>query len=442
MGNYQLAQRMRNDKYSVEKLAVNVTHLFLNADMPQLNTTLERFGGEYNARLMVLDKHGKVQADSYGKAEGQRLNIKEVSDILNTGASSAYGAYSVSPINANGKDKWINICTANLVNNQGLQGIVLFTSSLDDVITNLNELQASIVKFFWVSALVSMVIAMLFSSIITRPISTLTHGIEKMGKGDFSVRVAERGSKEIKNLSATFNTMSEKLENLESSRNQFISNASHELKTPLATMKILLENIIYQDDMDPEIAKEFLTDINKEIDRLNSVVKDLLTLVSLDNKALNLDRTKFSLADLVQNICNKMTLLAEQKNQTLNVELDDECEIYADSAKLQQVVYNLVDNAVKYTGENGIINVNLRKTGRIAVLSVRDNGAGIPKEDLKNIFDRFYRVDKARSRESGGTGLGLSIVYQMIMLHGGKIYVNSDANKGTEFIVELPLAAK
>ncbi|NMD38095.1 MAG: cell wall metabolism sensor histidine kinase WalK [Christensenellaceae bacterium] len=431
---------MRNDKYSVEKLAVNVTQLFLNADMPQLNTTLERFGGEYNARLMVLDKYGKVQVDSYGKAEGQRLNIKEVSDIINAGEASSYGAYSVNPIN--NKDNYINICTANLVNNQGLQGIVLFTSSLEDVISNLNKLQASILKFFWISALVSMIFALFFSSIITRPISTLTHGIEKMGKGDFSVRVAERGSKEIKNLSATFNIMSEKLENLESSRNQFISNASHELKTPLATMKILLESIIYQDDMDPEIAKEFLNDINKEIDRLNFVVKDLLTLVSLDNKAINLDRSKFSFGKLVQSICKKMALLSEQKNQNLIVDIDDECEMYADSSKLQQVVYNLVDNAVKYTGENGTINVNLRKTGRIAVLSVKDNGTGIPQEDLKNIFDRFYRVDKARSRESGGTGLGLSIVYQMIMLHGGKIYVNSEANKGTEFVVELPLAAK
>lgn len=194
--------------------------------------------------------------------------------------------------------------------------------------------------------------------------------------------------------------------------------------------------------MDPDIAREFLTDINKEIDRLNSVVNDLLTLVSLDDKSITLKIESFSLSELVSDISKKTDLLAEKRNQTLNMDIEPNIVISADSAKLHHIFYNLIDNAIKYTGEGGTIDISLHSNGKIAVFKVKDNGPGIPKEDLKSIFDRFYRVDKARSRDTGGTGLGLSIVNQMVMIHNGRIYVDSDLGKGTEFIVELPLVYK
>lgn len=443
VGNYQLNQKMRNDKYSVEKMAVGVTQLFLNRDIVAINRHIERLSGEYNARLMVLDKTGKVIADTHSRAEGMRISINEVSSVISGKSNSEYGLYRLDADStsafADGKNTWVNVCTASIVSKQGVEGVVLFSSSIDSLISNLNKLQTLILGFFGVAAIICLLVAVFFSGIITKPIKKLTDSIQKMGQGDFSVRVVEKGSSEIKELSRTFNIMSEKLENLEKSRNQFISNASHELKTPLATMKILLENIIYQDDMDPEIAKEFLCDINKEIDRLNSVVKDLLTLVSLDNRTMSLKIESFSLSDLVDSIGKKILLLANKRGQILNLDIENDININADSAKLHHIFYNLIDNAIKYTGEGGSIDVKLYSNGKFAIFGVKDNGPGIPKEDLKNIFDRFYRVDKARSRDTGGTGLGLSIVNQMVMIHNGRIYVDSEEGNGTEFTVELPL---
>ena len=260
-----------------------------------------------------------------------------------------------------------------------------------------------------------------------------------MARGDFSTRVQVQGSGEIRRMARTFNAMSEKIESLDEARNQFVSNASHELKTPLATMKIMIESLIYQPEMESGLRTEFLTDINREIDRLSSIVSDLLTLVRMDVKDVKLTRENMSLAALIKDTEHLLTPLKEKRGQKLVLSLQDDCDMYADRTKLQQVVYNLMENAFKYTQPGGTVWVTLQKSGRSAVLRVQDNGPGIAAEHLPHIFDRFYRVDKARSRESGGTGLGLAIVHQLVMLHGGEIRVESEVGKGTVFTVELPL---
>ncbi|MBR6706757.1 MAG: hypothetical protein IKI84_08785, partial [Clostridia bacterium] len=232
---------------------------------------------------------------------------------------------------------------------------------------------------------------------------------------------------------------SEKLETLDQSRNQFVSNASHELKTPLATMKIMVESLVYQPDMDKELRTEFLTDIDNEIDRLSNIVSDLLTLVKMDSRDVKLQRENLSLAELCRETEHRLKPIASKKGQKIILALSDPGEMYADRSKLTQVIYNLVENAVKYTQAGGIIRVALTRTGHEAHLVVKDNGPGIPRENLPHIFDRFYRVDKARSRETGGTGLGLSIVRQLVMLHGGSIRCESEEGKGSSFIVDIPL---
>ena len=233
--------------------------------------------------------------------------------------------------------------------------------------------------------------------------------------------------------------MREKLETLDQSRNQFVSNASHELKTPLATMKIMIESLIYQPDMDKNLRTEFMTDINNEIDRLSAIVSDLLTLVQMDSQNVKLTRENLSIAQLIKENAHRLQPIANQKGQKIVLQLQDSCDIYADKSKLNQVIYNLMENAVKYTQASGVIRVTLQRQGRNAIFRVSDNGPGIPKENLPHIFDRFYRVDKARSREKGGTGLGLSIVHQLVLLHGGSINVESEEGRGATFIVELPL---
>ena len=260
-----------------------------------------------------------------------------------------------------------------------------------------------------------------------------------MSKGDYEYRVHVQGKGEMAQLAAAFNQMSEQVHNLDEARNQFVSNASHELKTPLATIKILVESMMYQDDMDPQLRREFLGDIDKEIDRLSSVVGD-----SADAGAHRQPQAAPAPGD---NGAGRHGArdgrasgpLAKKRGQQIVVHIQDECEMFADPGKLAQVCYNIIENAIKYTPDGGTITVSLAKAGRDAVLEIADTGVGIPEADLPHVFDRFYRVDKARSRETGGTGLGLSIVKQIVRLHAGTVTVASEYGKGTTFTVQLPV---
>ena len=450
VGDYLFDDRMQQDRASTDKLTAELSPLYASAQLSALQARLESAGRELGGRLMVLDTSGKVQADSFSELNGSRMELPEVASILSMGKTADYGvhkleggskAYSVlrflRPYDQNAQ--WVGYCTSALTSGGKTIGVLLFSSPIQNMMRRLFTLQDQMVFYFLIAAAVALVIAMVFSRVITRPIASLTRSIQRMGRGDLSVRVPVRGSGELRRLSETFNAMSEKLELLDKSRNQFVSNASHELKTPLATMKILLESIIYQPEMETEVRTEFLTDINKEIDRLNLIIGDLLTLVSMDSKTMRLNRTTFSLAQIVTDTAHRLSLVASKRNQEIKLQLNDRCEMYADCAKLTQVVYNLMDNALKYTQEGGSVRVRLIRSGRDAILTVTDNGPGIPKEDQAHIFDRFYRVDKACSRDTGGTGLGLSIVHQMVLMHGGNVSVDSEEGHGATFTVELPI---
>ena len=336
-------------------------------------------------------------------------------------------------------EEWVSYSTAGIIHSSKVVGVLLLVSSVGEMMHNLYALQDNLILIFVVVALVALLAGMIFSRILTKPIVTLTGVIGRMSKGDFAARVPETGSGEIRHLATAFNSMSEKLESLDQSRNEFVSNASHELKTPLATMKILIESLIYQPDMQGELRTEFLTDINAEINRLSSIVSDLLTLVQVDAHSMRLDREKMSLSAVVKETIHRLEPMADKRGQTVALSLDDSGDMYADKSKLRQVVYNLLDNAIKYTQEGGRINLSVTRVGRDIVLTVADNGAGIKPEHLPHVFDRFYRIDKARSRDSGGTGLGLSIVRQIVLLHGGNIRALSEEGKGSTFIVELPI---
>jgi len=449
VGDSLFDDRKRQERIAADKLAVEVEGLFEAARMEELHQKLTAAGGELGARLMVLDESGKVQADTYSQLNGTRLTIPEVVGILATGKTADYGVHMLSEGSGksfwqfwqpyNDDAQWVSYCTAALSSGGEVIGVLVLSSPIQDMMERLFELQNRMVMYFLIAAGMAFLMAMFFSRIITKPIASLTRSIQRMGHGDLSVRVPVKGSGELRRLSETFNIMSEKLEMLDKSRNQFVSNASHELKTPLATMKILLESIIYQPEMDEEMRTEFLTDINKEIDRLNLIIGDLLTLVSMDSKTMRLNRTTFSLAQVVTDTAHRLELVAEKNHQELKLSLNDRCEMFADNAKLTQVVYNLMENALKYTQEGGVVKVRLVRSGRDAVLTVTDNGPGIPKEDQAHIFERFYRVDKACSRETGGTGLGLSIVHQMVLAHGGSVTVDSEEGQGSTFTVELPI---
>ena len=450
VGDYLFEQRIRTDGASVESLAVRVAPLLARSDTDALYQQLTDAGGELGGRLLVLDRDGKVQVDTYAALNGTRVTYPEVANVLVRGVMSDYGVHALGSdgemkktgsflLSKASDTTWVGYCAAGIISQSDVIGVLLLASPAQTMMSNLYELRDQMLVIFFVVALFAILFSMIFSRIITKPVTALTKGIQSMARGDFSTRVQVQGSGEIRRMARTFNAMSEKIESLDEARNQFVSNASHELKTPLATMKIMIESLIYQPDMDKNLRTEFMTDINNEIDRLSAIVSDLLTLVQMDSQNVKLTRENLSIAQLIKENAHRLTPIANQKGQKIVLQLQDSCDIYADKSKLNQVIYNLMENAVKYTQASGVIRVSLQRQGRNAIFKVSDNGPGIPKENLPHIFDRFYRVDKARSREKGGTGLGLSIVHQLVLLHGGSINVESEEGRGATFIVELPL---
>ncbi len=454
VGDYLFDERIRSDRLMMETLADSVSAQAAPLDGPDAGTrvyasVMETSSRLEDARILLLDNASVVRLDTELELAGLRWQTDETDAVLYRGQMSTVAVYNEltkekldttalvfsDPSSAN----WSVYIAVPLVDDTRVTGALQLIQPVRDMMGNLYEMQSQMFMIYGIMAVAVLIFALFISHFITRPVKSLTGGIHKMGRGDFSTRVPVKGTEEMRRMAEAFNTMSERIESLDASRNQFVSNASHELNTPLATMKILIESLIYQPDMDRELRTEFMTDINKEIDRLSAIVSDLLTLVRIDSNSARLARENLSLAAIVKETEHRLLPIVKKRGQSITLSLSDSCDMYADKGKLTQVVYNLMENAVKYTQEGGEIRVTLSRQGRDAHLVVTDNGPGIAKEYLPYIFDRFYRVDKARSRETGGTGLGLSIVHQLILLHSGSIRVESEVGKGTSFIVDLPL---
>ncbi len=227
-------------------------------------------------------------------------------------------------------------------------------------------------------------------------------------------------------------------ERLEIARREFVANVSHELRTPLTTIKTYAETL--SDSSEDQDEQRFLNVIIREVDRMTRIVKELLTLSSFDSNKLTIMKTDFSLEDLVNDVVTKMKFQAENDKLTLSYTPLIKCpDVNADIDRIEQVITNIISNAIKYTAEGGKIDVFTGYIYNEAYIKIKDTGVGIPEKDLPRIFERFYRVDKARSRDKGGTGLGLAIAYEIVKLHGGNIIINSEYNVGTEVIIKLPV---
>jgi len=230
---------------------------------------------------------------------------------------------------------------------------------------------------------------------------------------------------------------------LEEMRKEFVANVSHELRTPLTSIKSYTETLLDGEYKNDEIAEKFLSVINSEADRMTRLVKDLLQLSSLDNNKMHWNKKNVSLTEIVKTCVNKMSIDAKNKEQSLEFFVEeDPGGVYADRDRIEQVVINLISNAIKYTHVKGIITVSVGVKDGMAFIKVADTGIGISQEDLKRVFERFYRVDKARSREMGGTGLGLAIAKEIIEAHGGTISISSELGVGTVVVISLNLSCE
>lgn len=440
--SFLVAQRTQDGIETTQRLAQEIAPLITAGDVDGIYDYALARSKSLNGRVLLLDTDAVVQIDSASRYNGYILPYREVRDVFVNGENTSFGFHRIEKgeentiWNLNNQYSWAVYYVSPVTVGGSYLGVVLYSTLIQDVEDSVAAVIKEITLVFVIVILAAAAINFLFSIWLTKPITEMTKAIRQMGRKNRGVRVNIKGSSEIVELGAAFNRMSEQIEDHDRVRDEFVSNASHELKTPLATMKLLSESILYEEKPDPAVMKEFFEDVNHEVDRLTMVINDLLKLVKLDASQSEPDLKPIYFDTCVKEIAERLRLMAEKKGISMNINADA-VVIRAEKLRLDQIVMNLIENAIKYT-DKGCIEINVYQDNGDGVLEVSDSGVGIPVDAIPHLFERFYRVDKARSRETGGTGLGLAIVKKLVDLQGGSINVVSELGVGTTFTVRLP----
>ena len=325
-----------------------------------------------------------------------------------------------------------------LVLSNRIEGVLVLYEADSEQGALLLSLQNSVRLVSIIVTAVFLAIAAVLIYVISARLRTIRRGIAPLGEGNYSHRISMKGRDEFSELGGAFDRLADRLEDNEDIRRRFVADASHELKTPIASIRLLSDSILQTDSIDSATTRDFVGDIAAEADRLANITQHLLTLTNLDNPTA-ISRTPNDLAETARQAVRTLVPLAEARGISLALDAPEPCFVLSAKDELYQIVQNLAENAVKYNVDGGSVTVSVLKREDDVLLTVRDTGIGIPAEDLPHIFERFYRVDKARSREAGGTGLGLSIVKDMVRILGGSVEVSSEPGRGTEFRILLPL---
>ena len=272
-----------------------------------------------------------------------------------------------------------------------------------------------------------------------RPFKKLVQQIDRAAEGGLKDEVDVHNYAETLRISEAFNRTLKRMQMLDASRQEFVSNVSHELKTPITSIRVLADSLMGMEGAPVELYREFMEDISNEIDRESQIIDDLLSMVRLENKEQTLNISQVSINEMMELLLKRLRPIAKKRNIELLFESFRPVTADIDEVKLNLAVTNLVENAIKYNQDSGWVKVSLNADHKFFYIKVTDNGCGIPEDAVEHIFERFYRVDKARSRETGGTGLGLSITKTIVQLHHGAIKVHSKLQEGTTFVVRIPM---
>ena len=389
-------------------------------------------GSEWNMRVLVFDEYATVFIDSIttpGRV-GQTLIIPEVLSALERQYQEPllrreYQAiyYAISIPYGDGERF----------------GAVLLVACVEDIFNSLSQISDRILLYSLMVGIAVVALVFVASHWLIAPLRRMLRVVQRTAAGRLDQRVPVTGGDEYAVWGTAFNSMTEKLEQVEKTREEFVSNVSHELKTPLSSMKVLSESLLLQESVPEEVYREFLQDIVSEVDRMTTINNDLLALVKIDQREQGLNIRLVSINLMVEDILKRLSPLAEQRNVALYYDDVRPVEMDADEIKLSLAISNIVENGIKYTPGGGTVKVVVDADHQFAYITVQDTGIGIPEEEQSKIFTRFYRVDKTRDRETGGTGLGLSISYSAVLMHGGSIRVNSRQDEGSVFIVRIPI---
>ncbi len=379
-------------------------------------------------RLIVTDPGCAALYDSALTAAGQRILLPEVLQALE-GEDVFNGDYQ----------KGVVICRAATPITHGGKRIgCVYMTEYDPVRGALvRRLQIHVFQITAVLELFVLLFALIYSARFGLRMSRIMNSMRIIQSGDYSHKVVIGGSDELAMLGREFNDLTDRLQLSEQKRTQFVADASHEIKTPLASIKLLSDSIL-QNDMDAATMREFVADIGAEAERLNRMTEKLLALTKLDSNPSS-EVEIIHMAPTIRRVSKILLPTAQAAGVTVELHLEDPCPVLILEDDLYQIVFNLMENGMKYNVPGGKLEVRLFREGDNAVLTVSDTGTGIPEEALPHLFERFYRADKSRSRATGGSGLGLSIVHAFVLNNGGTIRAQSTLGKGSCFTVTFPL---
>ena len=428
-----------------------ITYDYLNDQSSELiGAELAEFSALYDGRIMVISDHLKVMKDTYSMSDGKTIVSPDVVKCLlqgNTGSTSNYDR----------RDGFIEIVTPIIATNytdsrsdneessldvtgeEVVKGVLLSSVSTVSIRNTLGILSRKALLLEVILILAVLLISLVLSTVLMKPFEKLSTEISAVKAGYSTDPIKAPAFVETEHIADAFNQVLARMNALDESRQEFVSNVSHELKTPMTSMKVLADSLVQQENVPVEMYREFMLDIKNEVDRENQIITELLTLVRMDRKDSKLNVKECSVNKMVELILHRLRPIAQKRDIELTMVSMREVYAEIDEVKMIMVITNLVENAVKYNRDHGKVRVTINADPYNFYISVEDTGVGIPQDSLDKIYERFYRVDKSRSREVGGTGLGLSITKSIILQHHGAIDVQSILGEGTKFTVTIPL---
>ncbi|MEI3228794.1 MAG: ATP-binding protein [Lachnospiraceae bacterium] len=420
------------DILSQAKILTNqiVFNDYLNDSSSEIiNAQLEQLSNIYAGRIMVIDGNFRIIKDTYSLDTGKTIVSEEVMQSFRGKEISKYDS----------QNGYIEM-TVPLTKPESKEilGVLLVSVSTDSIMLNKDYLESSawIIEVF--DAMIIILLSLFLSGLLVRPFGRMEKEIVEIQNG-YKTELDVPSYLETQNISIRFNQLFGRMKIIDESREEFVSNVSHELKTPLTSMKVLADSLNGQEDVPVELYKEFMLDIGNEIDRETKIINDLLSLVKMDRSAGDMNITSVNINELLELILKRLRPIAEKQHIELVLESFRPVSAEVDEVKLTLAITNLIENGIKYNKPDGWVHVSLNADHQYFYVKVEDSGIGIPEDSLEHIYERFYRVDKSHSREIGGTGLGLAITRNAILMHRGAIKVFSTEGEGTIFNVRIPL---
>lgn len=402
---------------------------FKNPDSDAADVEIQQMAYAYSARILIINSDYIIVKDNYIFDEGKTI-ITE--DVIN-----AFKGKSHSHINYKSSSA---VITTPIIDDTGkISGVIKVSLSGYATIQTINYMKR-------ISIAVMIALLLVFSGILvfviyklTSPAKDMKEAILSLSDGDKNARIKKQTIKEYKDIGDAVNVLLDRLESIDGSRDEFVSNVSHELKTPMTSMKVLADSLLATENAPIEMYKEFMQDIAEEIDRENEIIGDLLNLVRTDGERAVLNIETVDVNELMEVVLKRLKPIALKNNIEIIFESMRPVTASIDRVKFIIVLTNIIENAIKYNHPEGWVKITLNADHKFFYVDVSDSGIGIPEECKDQVFERFYRVDKARSRETGGTGLGLAITKNIVLLHKGTIKFYSKENEGTTFNIRIPL---